>query len=302
MSASMEESLKRPVLGQERNRGSLAGITAARSSNKLVARSSSPEVEWRDRLPKGAARSKLSADTSRSSDSPRSVSRGRKVDLRTRTKQSGVKSVNFVPDGPELPSADPPLVFEKRCSWITANTDPVYVSFHDEEWGVPVYNDRKLFELLVLSEAFGELSWSTILNQRKIFRKLFDDFDILSVAKFTEKKILSLQESSSLLSEPKLRAVVENAKQILKVAEEFGSFSNYCWNIVNHKPVTNGYRYARQVPVKTPKAEVMSKDLMRRGFRFVGPTIIYSFMQAAGIVNGHLLSCFRYKDCVSRIN
>ncbi|XP_068657670.1 uncharacterized protein [Aristolochia californica] len=248
MSVSVEKPVTRPVSGLAGNRGRASEITEARSCKKLVTISSRPAVKSNRRIPESAVRCNLSTDGSCSSDSSGSVFSVKKAELRTRRKQSAEKAVKVAPVGAELSSADPPLVNEKRCSWITANSDPAYVSFHDEEWGLPVYNDRKLFELLVLSEAFGELSWPTILNKRHIFRKLFDDFDVTTVGKFTEKKVLSLKErSSSLLSEPKLRAVVENAKQILKVAEEFGSFSNYCWSFVNHKPITNGHRYARQV-------------------------------------------------------
>ncbi|XVE56005.1 hypothetical protein DITRI_Ditri03aG0202400 [Diplodiscus trichospermus] len=190
----------------------------------------------------------------------------------------------------------------KRCDWITPFSDPMYKSFHDEEWGVPVHDDRKLFELLVFSQALAELSWPAILNRRDIFRKLFDNFDPSSIAQFTEKKMLSLKvDGNLLLSEPKLRAVVENAKQALKVQQEFGSFSNYSWGFLHHKPSRNGFRYARQVPVKTPKAEAMSKDMMQRGFRCVGPTVVYSFMQVAGIVNDHLVTCFRYQECNTNV-
>ncbi|KAF5188462.1 Methyladenine glycosylase [Thalictrum thalictroides] len=227
---------------------------------------------------------------------------------RRRMVDGGVKSSGKVvmddgvdDDQSQLMPPERPIVV-KRCDWITPNSDPLYASFHDEEWGIPVHDDNKLFELLILSEALAELSWPAILHQRDVFRKLFDNFDPISVAKFTEKKILALKASSkSVLSEPKLRAVVENAKQMLKVQQEFGSFNNYCWSFVNHKTIKNGHRYARQVPVKTPKAEVMSKDLMRRGFRCVGPTVVYSFMQVAGIVNDHLVTCFRYQECDSSV-
>ena len=130
------------------------------------------------------------------------------------------------------------------------------------------------------------------------YRKHFDNFDPSSVAKFTEEKLLSMKANcSTLLSEPKIRAVVENANQLLKLQEEFGSFSNYCWKFVNHKPIQNGIRYARTIPVKTPKSEAISKDLMRRGFRCVGPTVVYSFMQVSGMTNDHLITCFRYQEC-----
>ncbi|KFK41948.1 hypothetical protein AALP_AA2G192700 [Arabis alpina] len=186
----------------------------------------------------------------------------------------------------------------KRCHWITPNSDLVYVLFHDKEWGVPVREDKKLFELLVFSQALAEFSWPSILHKREAFRKLFEDFDPSAIAQFTEKRLMSLRVNGCLiLSEQKLRAIVENAKSVLKVKQEFGSFSNYCWRFVNHKPLQNGYRYGRQVPVKSPKAEYISKDMMQRGFRCVGPTVVYSFLQVSGIVNDHLTTCFRYQEC-----
>ncbi|KAB2077507.1 hypothetical protein ES319_A06G104900v1 [Gossypium barbadense] len=188
----------------------------------------------------------------------------------------------------------------KRCAWVTLNTDPSYVSFHDEEWGVPVHDDKKLFELLVLAGALSELTWPAILSKRHIFREVFADFDPLAVSKLNEKKLIAPgSTASSLLSELKLRAIVENAHQISKVINEFGSFDKYIWGFVNHKPIVSRFRYPRQVPVKTPKADVISKDLVRRGFRSVGPTVIYSFMQVAGITNDHLTSCFRFQDCIT---
>lgn len=245
-------------------------------------------------VPEAVVRNNLSFESSCSSDSSSSGSSVKMVNSRGRVKRKGLKPVKVVPHGVEVPA--------KRCDWITPNSDPLYTSFHDEEWGVPVHDDKKLFELLVLSQALAELSWPTILNKRDIFRKLFDNFDPSSIAKFTDKKLLSLKASGgTLLSEPKLRAVIENANQMLKVQQEFGSFSNYCWSFINHKPMKNGFRYARQVPVKTPKSELISKDLMQRGFRCVGPTVIYSFMQVAGLVNDHLLTCFRFQECNSNI-
>uniref|UniRef100_A0A8R7Q7I6 Uncharacterized protein n=2 Tax=Triticum urartu TaxID=4572 RepID=A0A8R7Q7I6_TRIUA len=182
-----------------------------------------------------------------------------------------------------------PELEKRRCSWITANSEPLYVAFHDEEWGAPVHDDRKLFELLTLSQALAELSWPVILSKRDEFREMIDGFYNASVCDCTDKKINQLSKSngSTLLSQQKMRAVAANAKQIQKVVREFGSFDNYCWSFVNHRPITNGFRYARQVPTKTPKSEAMSKDLMRRGFQCVGPTTVYSFMQVAGIVNDH---------------
>ncbi|KAF0914248.1 hypothetical protein E2562_027812 [Oryza meyeriana var. granulata] len=167
------------------------------------------------------------------------------------------------------PSHVGPELGKIRCSWITANSEPHYVAFHDKEWGVPVHDDQRLFELLTLSQALAELTWTTILNKREEFREMFDGFNYASVSKFTDMKINFLSKSygSLLLSEQKMRAVVANAKQMHKVIQDFGSFSNYCWSFVNHRPVKSSFRYARQVPIKTPKSEAISKDLMRRGFQ-----------------------------------
>ncbi|XP_022754513.1 uncharacterized protein LOC111302892 [Durio zibethinus] len=189
---------------------------------------------------------------------------------------------------------------KKRCAWVTPNTDPSYAAFHDEEWGVPVHDDKKLFELLVLSGALSELTWPAMLSKRHIFREVFVDFDPVAVSKLNEKKLIATGSmASSLLSELKLRAIIENARQISKVIDEFGSFDEYIWSFVNHKPIVSRFRYPRQVPVKTPKADVISKDLVRRGFRSVGPTVIYSFMQVVGITNDHLTGCFRFQECIT---
>jgi len=211
-------------------------------------------------------------------------------------KQSAPKPVKVVPDG--IPMSLPPREAKKRCGWITPQSDPLYVAFHDEEWGVPVHDDKQLFELLVLSGALAELSWPVILSKRDTYRELFSGFDPVIVANFEEKKIKSMKSNSNMmLYEGKLRGIVDNAKNILKITEEFGTFDNYCWGFVNDKPIVNNYRNSRQVPVKIPKAEVISKDLVKRGFRFVGPTIMYSFMQAVGMTNDHLVNCFRYEQC-----
>ncbi|XP_066370317.1 uncharacterized protein [Miscanthus floridulus] len=187
---------------------------------------------------------------------------------------------------------------KRRCVWATPTTDPCYVTFHDEEWGVPVHNDRRLFELLVLSGALAELTWPEILKRRQLFREIFMEFDPAAVSKINEKKLVAPGSTAhSLLSEQKLRAVLENARQILKIVDEFGSFDRYCWGFLNHKPIMSKFRYPRQVPVKSPKADTISKYMMRRGFRGVGPTVIYSFMQAAGLTNDHLVSCFRFEQC-----
>ncbi|KAK6139628.1 hypothetical protein DH2020_026628 [Rehmannia glutinosa] len=177
-------------------------------------------------------------------------------------KNVGIESESAVVEG---------AVVKKRCAWVTSNTDPLYAAFHDEEWGLPVHDDKDVFL----------------------------DFDPVSVSKVNEKKIATPgSPASSLLSELKLRAIIENARQICKIIDEFGSFDKYIWGFVNHKPSVGNYRYPRQVPIKTSKADTISKDLVRRGFRGVGPTVVYSFMQVAGITNDHLISCFRHHDCI----
>ncbi|GAB4850543.1 hypothetical protein Ancab_029853 [Ancistrocladus abbreviatus] len=192
------------------------------------------------------------------------------------------------------------MVVRKRCGWVTPGTDALYAAFHDEEWGVPVHDDKKLFELLTLSGALAELTWPTILSKRIIFREVFLDFDPIAVSQLNEKKIAAPGSSgSALLSELKLRAIIENARQFCKVIDEFGSFAKYIWAFVSQKPIVSRFRYPRQVPVKTPKADYISKDLVRRGFRSVSPTVVYSFMQAAGLTNDHLIGCFRFQECVA---
>ncbi|XP_073295712.1 uncharacterized protein [Primulina huaijiensis] len=191
-------------------------------------------------------------------------------------------------------------VVQKRCAWVTSNTDSSYAAFHDEEWGLPVHNDNKLFELLSFSTALAELTWPVILSKRHLFREVFLNFDPVAVSKLNEKKIATPGTSaSSLLSELKLRGIIENARQICKIVDELGSFDRYIWGFVNYKPIVGNFRYPRQVPIKISKADTISKDLVRRGFRGVGPTAIYSFMQVAGITNDHLISCFRHQDCVN---
>ncbi|KAL8265397.1 hypothetical protein R6Q59_023527 [Mikania micrantha] len=214
-------------------------------------------------------------------------------------RQLASKTKNVVIDSaPEFLSDD--LQSKKRCAWVTSSSDQSYTNFHDEEWGVPVHDDKKLFELLVLSGALSELTWPAILNKRHLFREVFADFDPTVVEKLSEKKLVGPgSAASSLLSELKLRAIVENARQMLKVIDEFGSFNKYIWSFVNYKPIISRFRYPRQIPVKTPKADAISKDLIRRGFRCVGPTVIYSFMQVAGITNDHLCTCFRFQECMS---
>ncbi|KAK8648989.1 hypothetical protein V6N13_129727 [Hibiscus sabdariffa] len=289
----------RAILGQAGNR--VRFLDEFKRSNEGLKLPQRPKNVV-SRSPQSVVQSNVSVDSSCSSDSSSSNSSVQTVSSRKTVKRNGVKPVKakVAPTPNESVMYSSPAISPllKRCDWITPFSDVLYTSFHDKEWGVPVHDDGKLFELLVFSQALAELNWPMILNKRDKFSKLFDDFDPSSIAHFTEKKMLSLKvDGSLLLSETKLRAVLENAKQIVKVQQEFGSFSSYCWRFVNHKPLTNRFRYARQVPVKTSKAELMSKDMMRRGFRCVGPTVVYSFMQAAGMVNDHLVTCFRYQQC-----
>lgn len=200
---------------------------------------------------------------------------------------------SFVPYSPHEPQV------KNICTWITPKTDPLYATFHDEEWGVPVHDDKKLFELLVLCGSLAELNWPAILSARDTFREAFAAFDPVLVAGFDDMKIASLMAMKNImLHEGKLRGIVNNAKLILQIVEQFGSLDKYIWGFVGYKSIINRYRYSRQVPVKTPKAEVISKDLQKRGFRFVGPIVIYSFMQVAGMTNDHHTHCFRWKECV----
>ncbi|XP_076939708.1 uncharacterized protein LOC143608584 [Bidens hawaiensis] len=239
---------------------------------------------------------------SRRSVTPRQVT-GLKTVLKTEKcegvlKNGKVESVVVESDSCLEASSDG-SVGRKRCAWVTANTDPCYAVFHDEEWGVPVHDDKKLFELLSLSTALAELTWPAILNKRHLFREVFHGFDPVTVSKMNDKKISAPgNPAKTLLSEVKLRGIIENAHQFCKIADELGSFDKYIWGFINHKPIVNKFRYARQVPIKTSKAESISKDLVKRGFRGVGPTAIYSFLQVAGLTNDHLVSCFRFDERV----
>ncbi|KAJ3696069.1 hypothetical protein LUZ60_001446 [Juncus effusus] len=187
---------------------------------------------------------------------------------------------------------------EKRCSFITPYSDPLYVAYHDEEWGVPAHDDKLLFELLVLSGAQVGSDWTSILKKREDFREAFAGFDAEIVAKFTEKQ-MTLISTEYNLDPAKVRGIVDNANRILEVKRDFSTFDKYLWGFVNHKPLTPNYKIGRKIPVKTSKSESISKDLVRRGFRFVGPTVIHSFMQAAGLTNDHLVSCLRHECCSS---
>ncbi|TYI96959.1 hypothetical protein E1A91_D01G110200v1 [Gossypium mustelinum] len=189
-----------------------------------------------------------------------------------------------------------PAEEKKRCSFITPNSDPIYVAYHDEEWGVPIHNDSMLFELLVLSGAQVGSDWTSILKKRQDFRDAFSGFDAETVANFTEKQMTTISSEYGI-DISRVRDVVDNSNRILEVKREFGSFDKYIWGFVNHKPMSTQYKFDHKIPVKTSKSESISKDMVRRGFRFVGPTVVHSFMQAAGLTNDHLITCHRHLPC-----
>lgn len=183
----------------------------------------------------------------------------------------------------------------KRCGWAK---NELAIQYHDTEWGVPLHNDRGLFEFLILEGAQAGLSWDTILRKRENYRKAFDNFDVEKVARYTDKRIAKLlQDEGIIRNRLKIASAVSNAKAFLKVQKEFGSFDKYIWAFVNGKPIKNKWKEIGQVPAKTEVSDAISKDMKMRGFNFVGSTIIYAHMQATGMVNDHLVSCFRYKQC-----
>ncbi len=183
---------------------------------------------------------------------------------------------------------------KKRCTWCEKSD--LEQQYHDTEWGTPLYDDFKLFEFLILEGAQAGLSWSTILNKRENYRKAFDNFNPVLVANYSQDKINELLQNKGIVrNKLKINATVANAKAFLQVQKEFGSFSKYIWQFVGGKPIVNNYKTEKEVPAKIPISEQMSKDLKKRGFKFVGPTICYAFMQATGMVNDHVVSCFRYK-------
>ena len=178
-----------------------------------------------------------------------------------------------------------------RCNWVT--NDPVYIHYHDHEWGIPVYEDQKLFEMLSLEGAQAGLNWITILKRRENYKKAFDQFNIDIVANYSEEKIQSLLQNPEIIKkEKKIRSVVKNARLVIEIQKDFGSFSNFLWNYVNNQPIINHWSKDEEVPANTALSKKISNDLRKKGFSFVGPTIIYSFMQAIGMVNDHLITCF----------
>jgi len=182
-----------------------------------------------------------------------------------------------------------------RCSWST--NEDIYIRYHDEEWGVPVHDDRKLFEFLILEGAQAGLSWITILKRREAYRDAFDQFDPEKVARYDKTKIEELLQRTDLIrNRLKINSAVTNAQAFLKVQEEFGSFDKYIWSFVDGEPIQNKWKKLNEIPAQTPLSVKISKDLKKRGFKFVGPTIVYAHMQATGMVNDHLVDCFRHSE------
>ena len=182
-----------------------------------------------------------------------------------------------------------------RCQW--AGTDPVSIRYHDREWGVPLHNDKKLFEFLILEGAQAGLSWITVLKKRDAYRKAFDGFDFNKVAQYGENKVRQLLTNAGIIrNELKIRSAIRNAGAFIRVRDEFGTFNKYIWEFVGHKPITNKWKKLGQLPAKTALSDQISQDLKKRGFNFVGSTIVYAHMQATGMVNDHTTDCFRYNE------
>ena len=189
-----------------------------------------------------------------------------------------------------------------RCSWAT-NNEPIYIKYHDEEWGRPVFEDQKLFEMLCLEGAQAGLSWITILKKRDNYRLVFDQFDAEKIAQYNEQKISELIQYDGIIrNKRKIHAFIDNAKAYLRIREEYQSFSHYIWSFVDGRPIQNKYEKIKDIPAKTPISEHMSKQLKKDGFKFVGPTICYAFMQATGMVNDHIISCPCYKEVAALQN
>jgi len=184
----------------------------------------------------------------------------------------------------------------KRCAWVGAS-NPLMMAYHDTEWGTPIHDDRQHFEFLVLEAAQAGLSWAIVLNKREGYRRAFSAFDPQKVARYTEKRIEKLTADPSIVrNRLKIEAAVRNARAFLKVQDEFGSFDAYCWRFVDGRPRVNRRKRSSEIPATSPESDAFSKDLKQRGFSFVGSTVIYAHMQAVGMVNDHLVECFRYRE------
>ncbi len=186
-----------------------------------------------------------------------------------------------------------------RCKWAEG-VSLEYIEYHDKEWGVPVHDDRVQFEFLILEGAQAGLSWSTILNKREGYRQAFAEFDAEKVARFTAKRVEKLLQNPAIVrNRLKVQSTVTNAKAFLEIQDEFGSFSDYIWAFVNGRPIQNKFKKDNEIPATSAESDTISKDLKKRGFKFVGSTIVYAHMQATGLVNDHVVDCFRYKPCVT---
>ena len=184
---------------------------------------------------------------------------------------------------------------KSRCTWC--GTDPLYIEYHDTEWGVPVYDDDTLFEFLILETFQAGLSWITILRKRENFRKAFDNFNYKKIANYDENKFNDLVRDAGIIrNKLKIKATISNAQAFMEVQKEFGSFSKYIWNFTNGKPIKNSYKNMSDIPVTTELSDLISKDLKKRGFKFVGSTVVYAHIQATGMVNDHVQDCFRYNE------
>ena len=187
------------------------------------------------------------------------------------------------------------MKIKNRCRWCQKTE--IETHYHDNEWGVPLFDDNKLFEFLILDAFQAGLSWVTILKKRENFRNAFDNFDAVKISNYDENKIMELMNDAGIIrNKLKINAAKTNAIKFLEVQKEFGSFSKYIWQFTNHKTIINKWNYLSEVPAKTAESDAMSKDLSKRGFKFVGSTICYAFMQAAGMVNDHQTDCFRYEE------
>ena len=195
----------------------------------------------------------------------------------------------------------PQSLRNKRCGWANAE-DPLLLDYHDREWGVPVHSDRKHFEVLVLSGAQAGLNWSLVLKKREGYRRAFDNFDAEKVRRYTERRIRMLLSNPEIIrNRLKIESAVRNARAFVEVQEEFGKFDSYCWQFVGGRQKLNRWKTTRQIPATSPESEALSKDLKRRGFGFVGPTVAYAYMQAVGMVNDHLIDCFRYREILRQV-
>ena len=187
------------------------------------------------------------------------------------------------------------MTTKTRCAW--SGTDALYVAYHDEEWGVPVHDDRLLFEFLILEGAQAGLSWITILRKRDAYRRAFDRFDPRKIARYDERKVAALLADAGIVrNRAKIESAIKNAKAFLEVQAEFGTFDAYQWRFVDGRPVQNRWRSMKEIPARSAQSDALSKDLKRRGFSFVGSTIVYAHMQAVGMVNDHLVGCFRHRE------